>query len=394
MTSQTNQPSDMGREQVPNTSEEQVTDALTTVGVKRGEFPDGAATVLVLDHFERLHAKYGRIVPQEANLLFVRDTTTAQQAMHENPAIGVVIAQGLSRKVTNSVFDRPATTLQETLAMIIMTEDYHREGKPVNDWLDSPDHTLAFLKFLQQQEFSGLVQVVSRTLESYEQAKMLDLKGLRVQYMDKQRFFDGTFTSKVDELWERIARYENYERKMGRRFGHGSGIALDMDNCLAKVVQPYPSEDKLFKRWADATRYSNNCPEAMACEEVLTWLENLKLAIKAGDVRSIYDCASMLPEHRQSCDCFEVNDPTSPYYWTRLIHWLHDDINQAVWDILDMAGLMEWMRLELEFDLACHNAEFDGFGRHARHSLGLQLREFFQPEGPSQQWLSWRVERR
>src|SRR5690349_20153681 len=106
MTSQTTNPfSDNGREQVQTSGKGCYNAKTMTVGVKRDEFPDGAATVLVLDHFEHLREIYSGCVPQECNLLFVHDTHAAEQAMRENPAISVVIVQGMSRKTTNPLID-------------------------------------------------------------------------------------------------------------------------------------------------------------------------------------------------------------------------------------------------------------------------------------------------
>lgn len=380
---------------------EQVTDAnVTTVGVKRGEFPDGDATVLVLDHFKDTWEHYERRVPQECNLLFVRDTESAEQAMRENPAIGVVIAQGLSRKATHWMVDAiDLTSPNAELVLMAWLAEQQRKGDPVNDWLDSHQHTLAFLKFLQQQGFGGLVQVVSRTLKSYYVSEMLELKNLRVQYMNKHDFFLGTFTGKVDGLWERIARYERYERKTGRKLSPNTGVGRHFDQLLTQAVYPHPAEDRLYERWEQKCLswyrgFSFEQPEARAFEEAVMGLEELKAVIATGDIRTIYSYASQMPQNRDNCECREFNDPADGYFWARYLHLTHVDLNLAVWEILDMAGLSEWMRLELEFDLTSRHPECERYGWHIRLDYGRQLREFFQPEGPSERWAGWRASRR
>lgn len=398
MTGQINQLSgNKVREQVRTSGREQVTHAMTT-GIKRGEFPDGAATVLVLDHFQNLWEQYGQRIPRECNLLFVRDTTTASKAMYENPAIGVVIVQGLSRQTIHPMVD----TLTEAgpageFALLVWVQKGLQMGEPVYNWLDGYRYTLAFLKTLQRQDFGGLVQVVSRTLKSYEQRELLELKGLRVQYMDKQDFLSGSFTGKVDGFWERIARFEQYERRTGRRLSPHSPAAQLLDRLLVQAVYPHPAEDRLFDRWErELSRWgaSYETPGAMAVEMALTWLEAFKLKITSGDPRMIYEHAVQLPEQRLACDCLSDDGSVVEYRWLRCFHALHDEFNLAVWEILDMAGLMEWMRLELELDLAGQNPEHPDFGRHVRREYGEQLREFFQLEGPSEQWTGWRSSRR
>ncbi|HEU5187840.1 MAG TPA: hypothetical protein VFT87_05045 [Candidatus Saccharimonadales bacterium] len=327
-----------------------------TAGVKRGDFPSGAATVLVLDHFQDLWERYGQRVPQECNLLFVRDTTTAEAAMRQNPAISVVIAQGLSRKVDNL-------------------------------WLGSRQNTLAFLKTLQQQGFGGLVQVVSRTLASYHLSEMLELEGLRVQCMDKQNFLEGAFVAKAKELWQRIARFERYEQRTGRKLDPNSSVGRSFAQLRKQVINPHPAEDRLFDKWEHELIVCRK-DRATTIEMALTWLAELKVTICSGDVRTIYDHASQLPDQSQTCDCLST-DPAGEYNWLLNFHSLHNEFNQAVWEILDMAGLTEWMRLELELDLAAQNPESPDFGRHVSRKYGEQLREFFGPE-PSWQWVGKR----
>jgi hypothetical protein len=395
MTGQTtNQHSGIGREQVFS-GKEMSTDANDlTVGVKRGEFPDGAATILVLDHFRNLWELYSARVPRECNLLFVRDTLAAQQAMRQNPAIGVVIAQGMSRTINHPMVDNiEANCSVEHRGFVLFNwlEERRRAGEPVHEWLDSYQHTLDFLKFLQQQSFGGLVQVVSGMLKGYQQMELVELEGLRVQYMDKQNFFSGTFTNKVDKIWESIARFEQYEQKVGRKLNPNSAL---LEERLTKAVYPHPAEDRLFDQWEQRTRSVWNIAidfsRAKAIEEALTWLEGLKLTIKSGDPRAIYCQASQMPEDRRTCDCREFDENCVPEYrWARYLHFVHDDSNLAVWEILDMAGLMEWMRLELELDLASQNPEHPDYGYHVRREFGEQLRDFFRPEGPSQQWAEW-----
>ena len=184
--------------------------------------------------------------------------------------------------------------------------------------------------------------------------------------------------------------------KVGRKLIPASGAGRYFDQLLEKAVYPLPAEDRLFDRWDGCTGPRASFVDkslAQACEESLTSLEELKSAIRAGDVRAIYQRASMQPELPQSCDCWEFNDPTSEYYWARYVHMLHHDFNLAVWEILDMAGLMEWMRLELELDLATSEARTHSpeFGHNVRRTYGEQLREFFRSEGPSEQWIGWRA---
>lgn len=363
------------------------TECKSAVGVKRGDFSDGQATVLVLDHFQNLWERYSNRVPRECNLLFVRDTTSAEKALRENPAIGVVIVQGLSRKVNDRVVDAFAKTAQSESDLLAWIQDRLRAGEPVHDWLDSPHNTLAFLKTLQQQGFGGLVQVVSRTLQNYQRSEMLGLEGLRVQFMDKQHFFQSMFTGKVNQLRERIAQFEQYEQKTGRKLGPSSSMGRLFERLQKQVVYPHPAEDRLFNHWErELTALRNN--RAMAVEMALTWLEELKQRIGSGDVRAIYDHASQLPQQRQMCDCLSDDDFVGEYRWMIDFHFLHDEFNRAVWEILDMAGLTEWMRLELELDLAAQNLEDPDFGRHVHREYGEQLREFFGPE-PSQQWVGW-----
>ena len=388
MTGQTtNQPRNNGV-QVPTPRREQVTDA--NVGVKRGDFADGEATVLVLDFFQHLWEKYSQRVPQECNLLFVRDTTVAEVAMRENPGINVVIAQGLSRKVMNPELDE--MMLHGLLRLSAWIQEQFDAGEPVNDWFDSHEHTLAFLKHLQQQGFNGLVQVVSRTLKSYQLAGMTALKNLRVQYMNKQNFFSGVFTGKVNELWERIARYENYERETGRNLLDSSVSAgRHFTRLLKQAVSPHPAEDRLFDDWARELRKygaSYETPRVMAVEMALTELERLKLTIKSGNPRAIYEHASQLPEDRRTCECLEpLPGDSSEYCWVRHFHSLHDEFNRAVWEILDMAGLMPWMQLQLELDMAGQNQRNPKFGCRVRRDYGERLRQFFHPEGPTEQWV-------
>jgi len=392
MTSQTtNQFGDNnGREQV-HTPGKGLNDAKTlTVGVKRGEFPDGAATVLVLDHFGHLYASYGARIPQECNLLFVSNTQSAEQAMIENPAISVVIAQGLSCKVTNPMIDEIREKwLDSELILLGMLRRMELQGEPVHEWLDSYQNTMNFLKFLQQRDFGGLVQVVSNSLKSYQRSELCDLKNLRVQCMDKRDFLLGTFVDKMDKLWERIARLEQYEAKVGRKLTPVSEAGRWFNQLMEKAIVPHTAEDRLFDRWQS---WSRDCLpyRAEAVEMVLTDLEQLKQLIAQGDVRRIYEYATSLVDDRRTCDCREFDDTVPPEYrWARYLHVLHRDVNQAAWEILDMAGLMEWVQLELEFDLASSPARTykPEFGRHLRRSFGEQLREFFRPEGPSERWV-------
>lgn len=387
-----NQPGSINCEQVPNPGREQVTDAkVTGVGVKRGKFPDGDATVLVLDCFQKLWSTYEQRVPQECNLLFVRDTDMAEQAMRENTAIGVVIAQGLSRKTTNCQVDSIADlTGNNELVLLAWLTQCERAGEPVNDWLDNYEHTLAFLGTLQRQGFGGLVQVVSRTLKSYEQSELLGLKGLRVQYMDKHDFFSGAFTGKVDGLWGRIARYERYERETGRTLSSKVPAGQHFNQLLTQAVYPHPAEDRLFGQWEEEySRWGSfDKPQVKAVEMAVTDLEEFKLVIQSGDVRAIYAYAAQLPDNGRTCDCVSAYD-LCEYQWLHYFHPLHWKLNRAIWEILDMAGLMEWTRLELEFDLASQNPDYPDYGYHIRRDRGEQLREFFQPEEPSERWVDW-----
>jgi hypothetical protein len=226
----------------------------------------------------------------------------------------------------------------------------------------------------------------------YQQRELCELEGLRVQYMDKRDFFSGTFTTKVGELWQSIGRLEEYERKTGKPISPRSPMGVRFDQMLEQVVYPHPAEDRLFKRWEKALGNGSG-HRATAAEMALTWLEELKLKIKSGDTWAIYVHASQLPDLWSKCDC--MSDATVPgYAWMGFVHMLHDDINLAVWEILDAAGLTEWMRLQLELDMACQNPRNLDYGRHASRTYGNKLREFFRPEGPSDAWVLWRPKRR
>lgn len=352
-----------------------------TQNFKRGEFPDGEATVLVLDHFQGVTwESYGARVPEECNLLFVRDTAAAEKAMHENPAIGVVIVQGMSRRATHPMVDNLAGKgKHERLFLMTWLEARLQEGEPVFDWLDNYQHTVTFLKSLQQQGFEGLVQVVSRSLQGYEWRELLDVEGLRVQGMDKQDFFEGSFTSKVEGLWKRIAAYERLEDGTKRPLRPNSVATRYIDQLLGQAIYPHPAEDRLYERWFARE-------QSKALEDVLTWLEELKLTVASGDVRAIYCRVAQMPERPGACECSSLAGSPDSGWWLSF-HFLHNEFNRAVWEILDMAGLTDWMRLELELDLASRNPTCPEFGHHMRRDSGYELREFFRPEGPSEQWV-------
>jgi hypothetical protein len=367
-----------------------MTDNNGTCGIKRGEFPDGEATVLVLERFQNTWESYGARVPEECNLLFVRDTAAAEQAMQENSAIGVVIAQGLSRRTTNAVVDSmEVSNLEEGSALLYgWLVKHERAGEPVFDWLDNYQHTLAFLKSLQQQGFEGLVQVVSHSLSDYEWQQLLAVEGLRVQGMSKRNFFEGTFTSKVGGLWKRIAARERFERSLTRPLSPNSPAVRYIDQLLEQAIYPHPTEERLYEDWfAHDAQRTTSSRKSTVLEEILTWLNELKLTIASGDVRAIYGRASQMPERSEACECNSLATEPSDRGWWLTFHFLHGDFNRAVWEIVDMAGLTEWMRLELELDLASRNPTLPEFGHNMSHEFGRSLREFFRPAGPSGQWV-------
>lgn len=340
----TSQPSENRCEQVQDTGREQVTDATM---IKRGDFATGEATVLVVDCFQHAWEQYSQRVPRQANLLFVPDTSSAVQAMRENPAIGVVFVQGLSRKTSNPEVDRLMQRANGQIAFYAWMKLCGQKGLPVNDWLDDYSHTLDFLKLLRQQKFGGLVQVVSTMLTHTEIDCLHDFEGLRVRYMSKQSFFSGTFT---------------------RKGGYVSS----------------PAENRLYDRWEVAlrlvrerTRLSSKAKSvAIGCEEALTYIEELKSTIKNGDVRKIYGHASQYPQQRGTCDC-----PSSD-----ACHRMHELNNAAVWELLDNAGLMGWLELELELDLASKSSDFPGFGHHMRYDVARTLRSFFCASPAREEW--------
>lgn len=364
-----------------------------TVDVAWKLFPFGEATVLVVDRFQDLWGSYLRCIPSECNVLFVSDTMQARKALQQNPNVGVVFVQGLSRRISHpevdAILGNPNLAHARELAAWMVADG--RSG-PLGQWLDSHHNTLDFLVDLQQQGFEGLVQVVSRMTNLGQQRQLCELEGLRVQYMDKQDFFQGTFAPKADELWRWIGRYEEYERKAAKPLNPHSSIGRRFDEALEEVVFPHPAEDRLFQRWEEALADLWQARAAEAAEMALTWLDELKLVIRGGDVWRIYIHASMLPEQSDLCDCREVSG-TSEYGWMRHIHPLHSDINRATWEILDAAGLTAWMRLMLELDMACWRPDSPEYGKHIEREYGNKLRAFFRPEGPSTEW-TWARQRR
>lgn len=378
-----NQPSGTSREAV---QDNRGGSNAKTVGNERKFFPFGEATVLVVDRFQDLWESYLHSIPSECNVLFVSDTAAARLALQQNPSVGVVFVQGLSRRVSHHEVDAILSTpgIDRLHALTAWCRMEGRSG-PLEQWLDSHQNTLDFLKDLQQQGFEGLVQVVSRMTKPHQQRELCELEGLRVQYMDKQDFFQGKFAAKADKLWQWIGRYEEYERKAGKPLSPNSPIGRRFDEALNEVVYPHPAEDRLFERWEETLADQWQKRVAEAVEMALTWLDELKLVIRGGDIWRIYIHASMLPERFTSCDCFEVSG-TSEYGWLRHIHPLHSEINRAVWEILDAAGLTAWMRLMLELDMACWRPESPGYGRHVEREYGRKLRAFFLPEGPTTEW--------
>lgn len=332
----------------PKTSKE-VRDELAVM-VRRGDFPAGSATVLVVDYFRHHWFRYESVIPEGLNLLLVPDTSTAEQAWAENPEISVVIVQGLSKRRCNPALEEQMQRGSLSAAALWL-KDQALAGAPWKDWTDDFQHTLDFFAFLEREEFDGLAVTVSTMFEDWHYRRLGQFQHLPVVVMDKRRFFRREFTP--------------------------------------KAVQKHSAQDWFWDEWQrrEVSWPLYNKYHVQACEHDLTALEELRAKIATGDPWSIYAHAAQLVHEQSTCFCLQDARDLPELRWLAASHFQRRQFNRALWELLDESGLMGWMQLMLAFDLAGESREFEGFGLHACKELGRKLRGFFTTKGPSEDFI-------
>jgi hypothetical protein len=284
----------------------------------------GQAEILVVDFMVHLWDQYEAALPEGSNHLLTADTTSATQAVADNPGLHTVIVQGLSRQHAG---DQDSDNLSNTVQLVV---DLIGRG------------------------FPGRIMVVSNSLTAEMQWVLRTITPTQVKTYHKSSFLRD---NQAREIFKQPAMSELQD-------GYWE--------CLESATQP---------RFKALARYT--LPSAQAFECMVESLSEFKATLRGGNPRKIYEHLVQLNLFQGDGDCTCAEDYAFPYgdwRWIDQIHAYHGTYNKAVWELLSRyPGLLPLLRQELELDLSHPDTDLDPgdpFGRFARKSYGRRLLTF------------------
>lgn len=331
-----NQPSDMGREPVPNTREEQVTDEVTSTGTgeQRGSYDLGTAEILVVDFFRFVWPDYQEALPQGRRVLMVPDTKTAKLALEQNPHIKVVVIQGWSRTTENDILSEGVGT------------------------------TVAFVDDLLETGWPWRVYVVSTVLKTEEFKGFERLAPAQVRVMHKKQFFKVA-PELLDHRIDEPLIVQTARRSIRRQ--------------MQEAVQQYSLDSIPFSEWELWKSLGRARRTCMRLDDV----------IAGGDPEAILQFIvselAFYPKQDGSCVCRARRREVTG--WWNWLHANHHQMNQALWQALAAdPDVLELVALELEADLLSMGA-LPGYGRIAPKLYGRRLLTFLRSGGSDPTWV-------